>query len=128
MERMTRKACTVFGSLGRDLQGAAHRRAKPRNSSCLHTATKAIRIGRPVQAARAATGPVAAVVKRKRACRVFRGKVTDVLRRATEGWLRGTVVIEGLDANRGETLSRRLPERVVGRLAERRGAASPCPT
>ena len=25
------------------------------------------------------------------------------MRRATEGWLRGTVVIEGLDENRGET-------------------------
>jgi DUF917 family protein len=43
------------------------------------------------------------VVTSEQGLLVFQGKVIDVLRRASEGWLRGTVVIEGLDAHRGET-------------------------
>ena len=83
---VTRKVCTVVGLAGGDLQGAAHRRAMPRSWACLHTATKAIRIGRAVQAARRAhTDPVDAVVKSEQGLLVFRGKVTDVLRRGGRG-------------------------------------------
>jgi DUF917 family protein len=35
---------------------------------------------------------------------LFRGKVVDVARRATEGFLRGRAVIEGLDDDRGARL------------------------
>ena len=35
---------------------------------------------------------------------LFRGKVADVMRRATEGWLRGTVAIDGLDGDAGHAM------------------------
>ena len=103
MERMTRKVCTVWGSAAATCK-APRLGHEVKTSSCLHTVTKAIRIGRTVQAARRAHGdPIEAVVRSEQGLLVFRGKVKDVMRRATEGWLRGTVVIEGLDENRGET-------------------------
>jgi DUF917 family protein len=103
MEQMTRKVCTVWGSLAATCKAPRTGR-DAKDSACLHTATKAIRIGHAVQAARRAhTDPVDAVVKSEQGLLVFRGKVTDVLRRAAEGWLRGTVVIEGLDEHRGAT-------------------------
>src|SRR3546814_11547745 len=36
---------------------------------------------------------------------VFKGKLTDVQRRATEGFLRGKAVHEGLDADRGRSMT-----------------------
>src|SRR3546814_20775496 len=36
---------------------------------------------------------------------VFKGKLTDVQRRATEGFLRGKAVLEGLDADRGRSMT-----------------------
>jgi len=102
MESMTRKVCTAWGSLAATCKAPRTGR-DAKDSSCLHTATKAIRIGRAVHAARRAhADPVAAVVESEQGLLVFRGKVTDVLRRASEGWLRGTVTMEGLDENRGE--------------------------
>jgi DUF917 family protein len=102
MERMARKVCTVGGSLAATCK-APRTGHDAKENSCLYTATKAMRIGRAVQAARRAhADPIEAVVKSERGLLVFRGKVTDVMRRATEGWLRGTVVMEGLDENRGE--------------------------
>ena len=32
---------------------------------------------------------------------LFRGKIVDVMRRTTDGWLRGTIEIDGLDADEG---------------------------
>jgi len=103
MERMTRKVCTVFGSAAATCK-APRVGHEVKSGSCLHTVTKAMRIGRTVQAARKAhADPVAAVVGTEGGKTLFHGKVKDVMRRATEGWLRGTVVLEGLDANRGDT-------------------------
>jgi DUF917 family protein len=103
MEKMTRKVCTVWGSLAATCKAPRTGR-EVKEASCLHTGTKALRIGRAVQTARRAhTDPIEAVVTSEHGLMVFRGKVTDVMRRATEGWLRGTVVLEGLDENRGET-------------------------
>ncbi|HET9538265.1 MAG TPA: DUF917 domain-containing protein [Mesorhizobium sp.] len=103
MERMTRKACTVFGSIAATCKAPRLGR-EVKTSSCLHTASKAIRIGKTVQAARKAhRDPIAAVVETENGITVFRGKVRDVMRRTTEGWLRGTVVLEGLDENAGDS-------------------------
>ena len=102
MERMTRKVCTVFGSVAATCKAPRNGR-EVKTSSCLYTVSKAMRIGRTVRAARKAhADPIAAVVDTEKGLTVFRGKVTDVMRRTTEGWLRGTVVIEGLDKNRGD--------------------------
>ena len=102
MERMTRKVCTVFGSVAATCKAPRTGR-EVKTSSCLYTASKAMRIGRTVQMARKAhADPIAAVVSSEKGVTVFRGKVKDVMRRTTEGWLRGTVIMEGLDRNRGD--------------------------
>src|SRR5262249_39193438 len=36
---------------------------------------------------------------------IFRGKVSDVNRRTTEGFLRGTAALDGLDEHRGSTFA-----------------------
>src|SRR5207253_139460 len=57
----------------------------------LYTTTKAMRLGQAVQAARREhRDPVQAVIDTERGLRLFTGKVQDVARRATEGFLRGT--------------------------------------
>jgi len=68
----------------------------------LYSTSKAIRIGRTVQAARRAhDDPVAALVEAEHGRRLFTGKVADVARRATEGFLRGTATLDGLGDFRG---------------------------
>ncbi len=104
MERMTRKACTVLGSSAATCK-APRTGAEVKSSTCLHTLSQALRIGRTVKAARAVhADPVAAVVESEGGRVLFRGKIADVLRRTTEGWLRGSVEIDGLDADEGQRL------------------------
>jgi hypothetical protein len=44
---------------------------------------------------------VAAVIEAEGGLRLFAGKVQDIARRATEGFLRGRAVLEGLDEYKG---------------------------
>ena len=61
-------------------------------------------IGRAVQAARRAhRDPIEAVLEVEAGIRLFSGKIHDIARRTTEGFLRGTATIEGLDAFRGHS-------------------------
>ena len=57
----------------------------------------------------AAGGPTGTRSRRcsswRAARRLFAGKVVDIARRTTEGFLRGTATIEGLDELRGHTFS-----------------------
>ncbi|MBP0650501.1 DUF917 family protein, partial [Mycobacterium tuberculosis] len=70
----------------------------------LYTASKAIRLGQRVFAARKAhLDPIAAVTAETGGKTLFTGKVIDVERRTTEGFLRGRAVIEGLGDDRGDT-------------------------
>ena len=48
--------------------------------------------------------PIEAVLDEAQGKMLFRGKVIDVARRTTEGFLRGTAIIEGLDEDRGSRL------------------------
>lgn len=48
--------------------------------------------------------PVAAVLDHAKGKQIFRGKIVDVDRTTTGGFLRGKTVIEGIDADRGATL------------------------
>src|SRR5215470_10711589 len=85
MERLSRTACVAVGSIA---------------STC-----KALRIGQAVRAARRAhRDPIEAVLVSEGGQRLFAGKLQDVDRRATEGFLRGTATIEGLDDFRGHTM------------------------
>jgi DUF917 family protein len=101
MERISRKVCTEVGSIAATCKAPRTGR-EVKEWGILRTVTQAIRLGRTVLEARARKGdPVAAVLELEGGCLLFRGKVVDVDRRATGGFLRGSARIEGLDPDRG---------------------------
>jgi DUF917 family protein len=104
MERASRKICVELGSIASTCK--APRTGREVKDWGIHfTVTKAIGIGRRVrEAQRRHEDPVAAILDEGRGQLLFRGKVVDVARRTTEGFLRGRAVIEGLDADRGSRI------------------------
>jgi DUF917 family protein len=104
MERATRKICTEMGSIASTCK-APRTGAEIKQWGIHFTTSKAIGIGSRVrEAQRLHTDPIAAVLDEASGKMMFRGKVIDVARRTTEGFLRGTAVIEGLDEDRGSRL------------------------
>lgn len=101
MERVARKVCTEYGSTAATCK-APRTGKEVKDWGVLYTTTQAIRLGNAVLAARKAhSDPVAAVLAMERGKEVFKGKISDVQRRATEGFLRGTAMVEGLESRRG---------------------------
>ncbi|MCC7276625.1 MAG: DUF917 domain-containing protein [Alphaproteobacteria bacterium] len=104
MERVSRKACTELGSTASTCKAPRTGR-EVKDWGIPHTTTKAIRLGRAVRAAqRTHADPIAAILETEGGLRLFAGKVADIARRTTEGFLRGTATIEGLDGDRGSRL------------------------
>jgi DUF917 family protein len=97
LERMRRQTCTALGALaatcnpprtGKEVKEGSH----------LHTVTQALRIGRVIREARQAhRDPIEALLELERGHLLFKGKVIDINRRTTGGFLRGTVSVAGLD-------------------------------
>src|SRR5438477_67698 len=104
MERVSRKICVEMGSIASTCK--APRTGSEIKEWGIHfTTSKAIGIGRRVREAnRRHEDPVAAVLDEAQGKILFRGKVIDVARRATEGFLRGRATFEGLDEDRGSRL------------------------
>jgi len=104
MERVSRKICVEMGSIASTCK--APRSGREVKEWGIHfTVSKAIGIGRRVrEAQRRHEDPIAAILDEASGKQLFRGKVVDVARRATEGFLRGRCVIEGLDDDRGAKL------------------------
>ncbi len=101
MERLSRRACVEVGSIAATCKAPRTGR-EVKDCAILHTTTKAIRLGAAVRAARRAhRDPVQAVIDAEGGRLLFTGKVLDVARRTTEGFLRGRAVLEGLDEDRG---------------------------
>jgi len=101
MERLSRRACVEVGSIAATCKAPRTGR-EVKECGILHTVTKAIRLGEAVLAARRAhRDPVEAVIEAEGGRRLFRGKVRDVSRRTTEGFLRGRATLDGLDDCRG---------------------------
>src|SRR5690242_570439 len=101
MERLSRTACVAVGSIAATCK-APRTGKEVKTCAILYSTSKAIRLGRTVQAARAAhRDPIEALVEAERGLRLFTGKIADVARRATEGFLRGTATIDGLGEHRG---------------------------
>jgi hypothetical protein len=101
MERASRKICVEMGSIASTCK-APRNGAEVKEWGIHFTVSKAIGIGRRVrEAVRRHDDPVAAILDEAHGKKLFRGKVVDVERRATEGFLRGHVAIEGLDEDRG---------------------------
>src|SRR5437764_5024982 len=89
MERLSRTACVAVGSIASTCK-APRTGKEVKECGILYTTTKAIRLGQAVQAARREhRDPVQAVIDAERGLRLFTGKVQDVARRATAGFLRG---------------------------------------
>src|SRR6478672_7532956 len=104
MERASRKVCVEMGSIASTCK--APRTGREVKDWGIHfTTSKAIGIGRRVrEAQRRHADPIAAMLDEAGGKLLFRGKVVDVARRATEGFLRGRAVIDGLDDDRGSRL------------------------
>jgi DUF917 family protein len=104
MERVSRKICVELGSIASTCK--APRTGREVKDWGIHfTVTKAIGLGRRVrQAQRHHEDPVDAILDAGRGKLIFLGKVIDVVRRTTEGFLRGRALIEGLDEYRGSRL------------------------
>ena len=101
MERLSRTACVAVGSIASTCKAPRTGR-EVKECGILYSTSKAIRLGQTVQAARRAhRDPIAAIVEAERGQLLFSGKIGDVARRATEGFLRGTAKIDGLGDHRG---------------------------
>ena len=101
-ERIGRQACIEVGSIAATC--AAPRTGREvKDHGILGSVSKAMRLGRAVQDAQAAhESPIDAVLDAESGVHLFRGKVRDVARRTTGGFVRGQTRIEGLDAFAGE--------------------------
>jgi uncharacterized protein len=101
MERLERAAAVEFGGAASStefsLTAAQARGATVRNSVSL-----AIRIGEAI--AGAVGDPVAALIAELGAFKVVTGKILDVERHTTSGFVRGSVVIEGLAEDAGRLI------------------------
>jgi uncharacterized protein len=101
MERVSRKVCTEFGSIAATCK-APRTAAEVRQWGIPRTTSKAISLGRAVaNANRRHTDPVQAILEAESGKRLFDGKIVEVERRTTEGFLRGRTAMEGLGPDRG---------------------------
>ncbi len=104
MERISRKVVTEMGSTASTCKAPRTGR-EIKAHAILGSVSKAIRIGRTVhEARRAHADPIEAVLSADGGKFLFKGKVADMHRRTTEGFLRGATRIDGLDAFAGEAL------------------------
>jgi len=104
MERISRKVCTEVGSTAATCK--APRTGREVKEWGIHyTVTKATELGRAVIDARARhDDPVKAVLEHEGGKQIFCGKVVDVIRETTGGFLRGKTVIDGIDTDKGSRM------------------------
>jgi DUF917 family protein len=104
MERVSRKICVEYGSIASTCK-APRTGAEVKKWGIHGTTTKAMAIGAAVrQAQRKHDDPVAAILGVEPGKVLFKGKVVDVERRATEGFLRGRMRADGMENYRGAAL------------------------
>jgi DUF917 family protein len=101
MERLERAAAVEFGGSASGA-GFSLTAAEARTATIRGSVSKAIGIGEAL--AGAASSPVAAVIAEMGAFQLITGKVMDVERHTTSGFVRGSVVIEGLDEDTGRLI------------------------
>ncbi|MEV4471186.1 DUF917 domain-containing protein [Nonomuraea sp. NPDC049504] len=118
-ERIARAVCVAVGShaLMADfiLTGTTARGAVIEG-----TVTRALEVGRATQGA---SDPLEALRARLGAVRLITGKLTDVERHTTGGFVRGTAVIEGTGDDRGRRLSLELQNENLVAIEEGRARA-----
>jgi len=101
MERLERSAAVEFGGAGAATEYTMTV-GQARSATVRGTYTLAIKIGDALDSA--VGDPMAALVAVTGGFVVLSGKVTDVERRTTKGFVRGSVVIEGLGGDAGRLL------------------------
>jgi DUF917 family protein len=104
-ERIARKICVEYGSVAATCQ-PPRTGAEVKKWGIHGTTTKAMKIGAAVRMAqRRHDDPVAAILAVEPGKLLYKGKVIDVARRVTEGYLRGVVRFDGLEQFRGVAAS-----------------------
>ena len=104
LERVARKICVEYGSAAATCQ-APRTGAEVKTWGIHGTTTKAIAIGHAVrEAQRKHEDPCAAILSVEPGKLLYKGKVMDVERRTTEGFLRGRVRFDGMDEWRGSAM------------------------
>jgi uncharacterized protein len=104
MERLSRKMCVETGSIAATCK-APRTGAEVKRWGILRTTTQAIALGQAIRLAqREHRDPIAAILEAEDGRLLYRGKVADVARRTTEGFLRGTTRLDGLDEWRGSAM------------------------
>lgn len=104
-ERVVRKICVEYGSVAATCQ-PPRTGAEVKQWGIHGTTTKAMAIGRAVRdAQRRHDDPIAAILGVEQGKILYKGKVVDVARRATEGFLRGVARLDGLDGWRDATMT-----------------------
>lgn len=104
VERIGRTVCTEMGSFAATCRPPRTGR-QVKDFAVLGTVSRIIRIGQAVREARAALAdPVQAVLKVEHGVMIFKGRVHDVCRRTTGGFVRGEATIHGFDGYEGSSL------------------------
>ncbi|MBL8701750.1 MAG: DUF917 domain-containing protein [Alphaproteobacteria bacterium] len=104
MERVSRKVCTEYGSTAATCK-APRTGAEIKRWGIPFTTTQAIKIGTAVrEAQRRHDDPIQAILDAEDGRLLYRGKVVDVERRTTEGFLRGRTRFDGIDDWRGAAM------------------------
>ena len=120
-ERLARAAAVEFGGAAASTEYILTV-AQAREATVQHTVSLAISIGEAVAAAE--SSPVAELVERIGAFRLVTGKISDVERRTTQGFVRGSVVIEGLGEDSGRLIRLELQNENLVALEQGRVTAS----
>jgi DUF917 family protein len=102
MERMERAAAVEFGGMSWSSEYQLTVEQAKAGAVVNHAVSLAVRLGTVV--AEAEHDPVEALAREIHAARLVVGKIVDVERRTTAGFVRGSATIEGLDADAGRTL------------------------
>ena len=98
LERMARAAVVEFGGAGSATEYAMTA-DQAKRATVLHTVSLALGIGAAIESA--AKDPVETLIDYLGAFRLIGGKVLDVERHTSKGFVRGSVVLQGLDLDEG---------------------------
>jgi DUF917 family protein len=121
MERLERAAAVEFGGAAASTEYSLTA-AQAQGATVRNSVTLAIRIGEAI--ARAESSPVAGLIAEIGAFPLATGKISDVERRTTSGFVRGSVVVEGLGEDAGRLIRLELQNENLVALEQGRVLAS----
>ena len=116
MDKLARRITVEMGSIANFCR--AHTGKEIKDCGILHTVTKAISLGQAVERARREhRDPIQAILDAENGILIFRGKLQDLERRPTGGFLRGAAMLQGLDDDVGHSFELLFQnEFIVGKL------------